>query len=426
MNKKTKIIIAIAAAILLVVSIIVAIVAGGKKAENKEGNATTNPSQTATTTVSSNEQILNNITSLDLIGVWYSDRADGDILTLSKDNTYSCSYWLNPGEFKLENKKLYLTDEYLSTKVFDVLMADDKLTLCFKDNSGVSYYFLDQKAAEASMASKEDLEGKKEDLQEKYTAVAKSLLVGEWKNEIANTHLSISDKEVVYTLDGEILETYAYTITKVEAKMPDNETSTISPYFTINVDVTKAESQQKVSTTFNIAEKGDSHSFDCAYFYLGGFTKIGELSTPVSVNDLPDEIAQQVPEGSKVTVSRTVRSSEEVDFTEEEKAKLADKISKDLIGTWKGCFDAPAKPTSIYWTYVFNQDGTYSFSDGTNVQKGTYVLTHNITVKENYPHILTLKVGSKETILKFYTTVKDNEYGMVMEDSNHPYKYIRQ
>ena len=65
-------------------------------------------------------------------------------------------------------------------------------------------------------------------------------------------------------------------------------------------------------------------------------------------------------------------------------------IEAAIYGTWQGTYDEYISENTVYWQFVFNRDGTYSFNDDSgNNETGTFVLGRN-TGEASYISNMTL------------------------------------
>ena len=89
-----------------------------------------------------------------------------------------------------------------------------------------------------------------------------------------------------------------------------------------------------------------------------------------------------------------------------------------IVGTWKGTFDEWPTADSIYWSYTFSADGTYSFTNGTTTEAGTYTITSD--PNNNYYHSsMQLTFDGGERTMQFYFTTT-NPVKMITDDQTDP------
>ena len=89
-----------------------------------------------------------------------------------------------------------------------------------------------------------------------------------------------------------------------------------------------------------------------------------------------------------------------------------------IVGTWKGSFDEWPTADSIYWSYTFSADGTYSFTNGTTTEAGTYTITSD--PNNNYYHSsMQLTFDGGERTMQFYFTTT-NPVKMITDDQTDP------
>ena len=119
----------------------------------------------------------------------------------------------------------------------------------------------------------------------------------------------------------------------------------------------------------------------------------------------------------KPLTDRVISSERNPDVSEY--ARELDAYVKDMIvGTWKGTFDEWPTADSIYWSYTFSADGTYSFTNGTTTEAGTYTITSD--PNNNYYHSsMQLTFDGGERTMQFYFTTT-NPVKMITDDQTDP------
>lgn len=134
-----------------------------------------------------------------IVGTWYSDRPDNDILTLSKEGRYTSSVWLAPGAYTVEGDVLRLTDSFGTTKEL-LIQSHESGQVLFYENEPLSRtYFSSQELAQESLEANKPKELTPEELQ---TLVAGEIIPGEWISYDESTDLVITDKEITLNYHG--------------------------------------------------------------------------------------------------------------------------------------------------------------------------------------------------------------------------------
>ena len=78
-------------------------------------------------------------------------------------------------------------------------------------------------------------------------------------------------------------------------------------------------------------------------------------------------------------------------------------IEAAIYGTWQGTYDEYISENTVYWQFVFNRDGTYSFNDDSgNNETGTFVLGRN-TGEASYISNMTLTPKDREAYTLNFT-----------------------
>ena len=145
--------------------------------------------------------------------------------------------------------------------------------------------------------------------------------------------------------------------------------------------------------------------------YASTYQKVNKQSA----ND-NNSAADGTPVSPQIT-DRVISSEKNPDVSEY--AGELDAYVKDMIvGTWKGTFDEWPTADSLYWSYTFSADGTYSFTNGTTNEAGTYVITSD--PNNNYYHSsMQLTFDGGERTMQFYFTTT-NPVKMITDDQTDP------
>lgn len=233
--------------------------------------------------------------SYDLIGSWYSDRENGDTLTLNKDGSYTSSVWLKDGNYSISENTLTLTDLFGKETSFTIKENGDNLTLVYSDSSSGHTYYRTEEALTAVKAAQESAAAEEQSFNE--SVVMKILTTEDWTSSngftlhVAENDFTVSrnennpnfNKEYNFTPD----KTYQYQITDIK------KDSNVSAFF-INVTITADDGTQK-QAQFTIGVKEDNlyTFFSDVVPYAAQFTKIVKIDFDTPTTNAPEEIAPE-------------------------------------------------------------------------------------------------------------------------------------
>lgn len=174
--------------------------------------------------------------SHDLIGSWYSDRENGDTLTLNKDGSYTSSVWLKDGNYSIAGNTLTLTDLFGKETNLTIQGNGEELTLVYPDPSTGHTYYQTEEALNAVKAARESAAEEEKSFNE--AVVKKILTTGDWTNQksftepggytlhITDTEFTVSANEAHELKDdpkfAELFptKTYIYKITDIKQEEP--------------------------------------------------------------------------------------------------------------------------------------------------------------------------------------------------------------
>lgn len=132
----------------------------------------------------------------------------------------------------------------------------------------------------------------------------------------------------------------------------------------------------------------------------------------------PYNYNQSINNNTDNTITDRVISSERNPDVSEYARELDAYVKDMIVGTWKGTFDEWPTADSIYWSYTFSADGTYSFTNGTTTEAGTYAITSD--PNNNYYHSsMQLTFDGGERTMQFYFTTT-NPVKMITDDQTDP------
>lgn len=340
-----------------------------------------------------NNSTLTNISISNIMGTWYSDKPDS--LTLTQNGNYSFSAWNGgnpwltfPGTYTIKDDSVILENELDGTTILHIIIKDGNIILSGKYN----YYKTESEAKAAlSSISKQKSKDKKNTIND---------LVGEWISLDGTTKCIITDKNYTIhflgsdTMPEEVLE-YEYEI------LNDKK-----------IVITENENRSTVYSYKLYEEDGVLYFVSPIKEYASTYQKADDQTYEHStkLNKNVNTIAQ--PIHKVISVEKNPDKSE---YT----AELSSYVEENLIGTWKGTFDEWPNENSLYWSYTFDKDGKYTFSDGENIENGTYTIISD--PNNNYYHsqiTLMNKNGDSRTI-QFYFVI-NNPMKMITDDQNDP------
>ena len=212
-----------------------------------------------------------------LVGSWFSDRENGDILTFNEDGTFSSSAWLKNGTFSISGKTVYLVDALGMKKSLTIGNHEGSMTLIFSDESSRYIYYRTQEELNKVKAARESAAA--ETLAFNKDAVMKILTTGEW---LSSNNFTLSMTDTSFTIsknenhpdygksaeyDWEPSVTRQYQITSIER-------GTNVDAFFIDIKVTDENGIERNSDfTIGLKEDNTYTLFSHAFPYASSFTK---------------------------------------------------------------------------------------------------------------------------------------------------------
>jgi hypothetical protein len=435
MNKRTKLWIAALCCILFTVSV----AACGKKKEN-----TDNESSAAQNTDTVTEQ-----KSYDILGSWYSDRENGDMLTLKEDGSYTSSVWLKDGIYTISGDMLILKDTFGKETRLSIVQNKDEITLIYSEKaSGHTYYRTEDKLNEAK-AVQESSAAEEQNFNE--TILMKILTTGDWKNQKSFTEpggytLHITDTEFLVSANEEHemrkdpkftelfpAKAYKYKITEIRQEEVLLGSSAESRYsFKATITRDNGDIQENVPFTVEIGND-NFYSISSGGFPYNSktYSKTIKIDFDMKPTEAPEEIAaleesETLPEppiiahiypetdsskertiiheDGSVEHIRQIRRNDNPDLSSlwEDKVK---RTNETVIGSsWRGTFDDTPIENTVYWTFDLNADNTYSrFNGETGVSEtGTYTISYEETGTAYYGIFHLTNTEDVQTDLPFY------------------------
>lgn len=429
MSKTPKMIIAGIGAIFLIVAIIFFITHGGKK-------TATDPDRGSTPVV--------NAADYDITGEWYSDRENGDTLTFTSDGSYTSTDWIAPGSYTFDGNTVILKDVFAENRTLTLSTIGEEYVLIYSGAASHTYHRTEAKATSArEAAAKEEAE-----MQGFYDAAFIQILTtGDWVNDdemyITTAHFTENSFAVSCTLNEnytnfseEELEEYhgEYTIVSIEAA-----NGTYIAKATFKEDGKSYTDSGDISIT---AGENNTYTLLCHNLpYAYKYTKTAEIvlvqpqsstTGKVSEQDIADANSSHAtadPTGSNKTGDRVVvgedgsidritqLSRNDNPDRSEQLTEVAKLTEKEIIGTWQGTFEDMPNANTVYWVFVFKADGTYTFTDGSISESGTYSLTHQYEKYHSTMHLVPSTGEAKDR--RFYLS-GDKQISLTIEGDTHP------
>lgn len=421
-SKPVKIVIACIAALLLIVAIILVVVTGDKDKAQPTGGDSTVPATA---------------NGYDVTGSWYSDREGGDTLTLDPTGSYTSSNWLVNGKYTIAGDTVSLTDIFGDSKKLIIAATGDTYIMRYDGSATHTYHRTEQGAT----AAREQKKAEEEEKQSFYDAALMQILTtGEWISIDESTTLQFTESTITISYAGTTnieaaTVNYSYVITSFEVAYGNYSVKMDLHDETSNLDFKNSGAGITVSDD-------NTYTITCGNLpYAQKYKKTVEIvfeqpqanTGSVTASDINDANSTEdaarsdaVPTTGDRTVINadgsidriTQLSRDDNPDDSEHRAKTAALVEAEIYGTWKGTFEEMPKENAVYWTFTFNADGTYMFSDGSITETGTFTLTH---INDNLYHStlnLVTKDGTAEEH-RFYLSVSST-IKMKVEGITHP------
>ena len=254
-------------------------------------------------------------------------------------------------------------------------------------------------------------------------ALLQILTTGEWLSIDETTTLNFTDRILfIEHADSEVRE-YSYVITALNV---------INGNYSIKMDL-----HDEISgLDFNNSDVGitvgedDRYTIICGNFaYAQKYQKTVEIIfTQGSIRATDQETGQGSPGYREIirgdgTVDRiTQLSRDDYPDDSEHRAKIAALVEQEIYGTWMGTFEEMVNANTVYWTFTFDVNGTYSFTNGDSNEIGSFTLTHN---NDKYHSTLHLVPDAGEAKERRIFLSGDTIIAMTIEGDIHP-TYFKQ
>ncbi|GIP52980.1 hypothetical protein [Paenibacillus vini] len=217
MFQNKKMVLFVSIAVVLAIILIAVLVPKGNSETNAVQNTSANP---ATSKAAKGNN---------LVGTWYSDKKDNDVLTILEDGRYASSGWLAPGRYTIEGDKISLTDTFGTTIELQIKEGGQGKELFFENEPLSHTYFTTEELAKQSQEAKKPKELTPEELNQ---LIAVDVLPGHWISNDGSTDLIITEDKITLNhhgikdnksgeLEGAITVEYTYTIEEITQKSND-------------------------------------------------------------------------------------------------------------------------------------------------------------------------------------------------------------
>lgn len=333
---------------------------------------------------------------ISIVGTWYSDKPDS--ATFDKEGNYSFAEWNggNPwlsftGTYSVSGNTVTLQSAQDGTTTLTINQAEDGgYTL-----TGKYTYYQTEEAAKAALTAAADQAAENE---ANIIPNTVKKLLGEWTSLDGTTTCTFTETGItVHTAATSVLpeETLYHEYEIISDKL---------------IKIVKSGAAANYPYTLTESSDGVMTFYCTGIEYAPTYTKGGSSGTPDSGNAASGEPG--------VTATDRVISSEKNPDVSEYAGELGAYVKDMIVGTWKGTFDEWPTADSIYWSYTFSADGTYSFTNGTTNETGTYVITND--PNNNYYHSsMQLTFDGGERTMQFYFTTT-NPVKMITDDQTDP------
>ena len=303
-----------------------------------------------------------------VVGTWYSDKPD--MLTFDKNGEYYAdswnggNAWLTSGTYTVDGNSVLLDGSLdgKTTLTFSTT-ADSPLIL-----SGKYSYYGTEDAAKTAIK-----EGKQQTTKDQEDMIPNTVesLIGNWTS-----------------LDGTTTCTYTNTNFTVHYKGSATTTEESQTYdYQIVSDSLMAVTQDGITNNYNYS----LYEKDGALY----------LNSPVKV--YASTYKKDDGQGKTVVGAGIAGQEGSQDESSSYTAQLTAYVEQELIGTWKGTLDEPSSADSVYSSYTFQEDGSYTYSDGAATESGTYTVLCD-AADMDYNGALTLTSATGSRTVKFYLT----------------------
>ena len=333
---------------------------------------------------------------ISIVGTWYSDKPDS--VTFDKEGNYSFAEWNggNPwlsfaGTYSVSGNTVTLQSAQDGTTTLTINQAEDgSYTL-----TGKYTYYQTEEAAKTALTAAADQAAEDE---ANIIPNTVNKLLGEWTSLDGTTTCTFTDK--------------SFTVHFLGSDTRPEETLEYKYEVLNDTQMMITENGNQATYSYKLYEENGVWYFvSPVKAYASTYQKVNKQSA----ND-NNSAADGTPVSPQIT-DRVISSEKNPDVSEY--AGELDAYVKDMIvGTWKGTFDEWPTADSLYWSYTFSADGTYSFTNGTTNEAGTYVITSD--PNNNYYHsAMQLTFDGGERTMQFYFTTT-NPVKMITDDQTDP------
>lgn len=333
---------------------------------------------------------------ISIVGTWYSDKPDS--VTFDKEGNYSFAEWNggNPwlsfaGTYSVSGNTVTLQSAQDGTTTLTINQAEDgSYTL-----TGKYTYYQTEEAAKTALTAAADQAAEDE---ANIIPNTVNKLLGEWTSLDGTTTCTFTDK--------------SFTVHFLGSDTTPEETLEYKYEVLNDTQMMITENGNQATYSYKLYEENGVWYFvSPVKAYASTYQKVNKQSA----ND-NNSAADGTPVSPQIT-DRVISSEKNPDVSEY--AGELDAYVKDMIvGTWKGTFDEWPTADSLYWSYTFSADGTYSFTNGTTNEAGTYVITSD--PNNNYYHSsMQLTFDGGERTMQFYFTTT-NPVKMITDDQTDP------
>jgi hypothetical protein len=348
--------------------------------------------------------------AISIVGTWYSDKPDS--VTFGKEGNYSFAEWNggNPwlsfaGTYSVSGNTVTLQSAQDGTTTLTINQAQDgSYTL-----TGKYTYYQTEEAAKAALTA-----AAAQAAEDEANIIPNTVnkLLGEWTSLDGTTTCSFTETGItVHTAATNVLpEEMLYHEYEI---ISDKLIKIVKSGAAANYPYTLTESSDGVMTFY-------CTGIEYAPTYTKGTLSVQERAERYKAvyGIYPYNYNQSINNNTDNTITDRVISSERNPDVSEYARELDAYVKDMIVGTWKGTFDEWPTADSIYWSYTFSADGTYSFTNGTTTEAGTYAITSD--PNNNYYHSsMQLTFDGGERTMQFYFTTT-NPVKMITDDQTDP------
>lgn len=287
----------------------------------------------------------------DIEGTWfYHNSGAGDVLIFYADGTYSSSVWLGDGTYELSDDSITLRSysEELTTLLqinikngaYQLIHSSDQRVYC-------------RTATEAIENSQSPLQPDDTDLAR--AALMQILRQGEWTDSTGETILSFTDTEYIATYTGSVtggkMETQTVTYALGDVTQEDGVYKAV---WTCTREALGTSITLDSKVQVEVGENNSYALFSNSFPFARNFFKTAEIVFTQPQNTEPLE--KPIEQGTEPQIPTPETQVEPITM-------------EQLLGTWIGTL------SDVQWQFVFNADGSYTFTCGTYTETGTFSIS---------------------------------------------------